>query len=63
MSSQNKPQSQAALLDQLAKLIPIANREGLYDAADYLTKVCNPVCPVSVCELPKGHEGPHDSKW
>jgi hypothetical protein len=32
----NKPQSQASLKDQLYALIALANREGLYDAADYL---------------------------
>jgi hypothetical protein len=32
----NKPQSQASLIEQLNALIPIANQEGLYDAADFL---------------------------
>jgi hypothetical protein len=36
MMSSNRPQSQASLQDQLRQLIVIANREGLYDAADYL---------------------------
>lgn len=31
-----KPQSQASLIEQLKALIPVANREGLYDAADFL---------------------------
>jgi hypothetical protein len=34
-----KPQSQESLLDQLKELIPIANKEGLYDAADYLSEL------------------------
>jgi len=29
-------QSQASLIDQLKALIPLANRAGLYDAADFL---------------------------
>lgn len=33
-----KPQSQESLNDQLAELVDIANREGLYDAADFITK-------------------------
>lgn len=32
-------QTQAPLNDQLAALIPIANKLGLYDAADYLQGV------------------------
>lgn len=58
-------QSQASLTDQLEKLIPLANQAGLYDAADYLTNVvkAQKTCPVGVCELEKGHTGPHDSKW
>lgn len=36
-------QSQASLTDQLKRLIPIANRQGLYDAADYLTEVVEQV--------------------
>jgi rubrerythrin len=32
----NKPQSQAAVTDQLCELIDLANREGLYDAADWI---------------------------
>lgn len=31
-------QSQASLIDQLRELVGIANREGLYDAADYLAR-------------------------
>lgn len=34
----NQPQSQAALDDQLRALIAVANKLGLYDAADYLSK-------------------------
>lgn len=30
------PQSQLSLQEQLRKLIVVANREGLYDAADYI---------------------------
>lgn len=33
-----KPQAQEALNDQLHKLIIVANRLGLYAAADYLKK-------------------------
>jgi hypothetical protein len=36
MASRRKPQVQYSLDQQLAELIPIANREGLYDAADFL---------------------------
>ena len=32
----NKPQSQASLLDQLKKLCVLANKEGLYDASDFV---------------------------
>lgn len=32
----NKAQSQASLTDQLQALIAVANKEGLYDAADFL---------------------------
>jgi hypothetical protein len=32
----SKPQSQASVLDQMEALWPIANREGLYDAADFI---------------------------
>lgn len=35
----NKSQHQGALVDQLAALIPIANKEGLYDASDYIANV------------------------
>lgn len=31
-----KPQSQAALADQLLELVQVANQNGLYDAADWL---------------------------
>lgn len=37
-SATDKPQSQASLTDQLQELRTIANREGLYDAADWLKK-------------------------
>lgn len=36
MTEANKPQSQASLYDQLKELRVIANKEGLYDAADFL---------------------------
>lgn len=32
----SKPQSQASLIEQLRALYVIANREGFYDAADFL---------------------------
>lgn len=32
----SKPQSQAALSDQLRELVKLANANGLYDAADYI---------------------------
>jgi hypothetical protein len=32
----NKPQRQDSLYDQLKDLIPLANKEGCYDAADYI---------------------------
>jgi len=35
-----RPQSQASTVDQLAELIPWANRLGLYDAADFLQTLC-----------------------
>jgi hypothetical protein len=35
-----QPQQQAAALDQLAALIPVTNRLGLYDAADALRIFC-----------------------
>lgn len=31
--------SQKSTIEQLIKLIPLANKAGLYDAADYLTEV------------------------
>lgn len=31
--------SQKSTIEQLNKLIPLANKAGLYDAADYLTEV------------------------
>ena len=31
------PQAQSSLMDQLLALIPVANKLGLYDAADFLT--------------------------
>ena len=33
------PQTQESLHDQLIKLIPFAIKLGLYDAADYLTRL------------------------
>ena len=33
---QDMPQDQRSLTDQLKALIPVANRQGLYDAADFL---------------------------
>ena len=33
-----QPQAQQSLTDQLQELIPVADRLGLYDAADYLRK-------------------------
>jgi hypothetical protein len=32
----NKPQHQGSLEDQLRELVHVANKEGLYDAADWL---------------------------
>jgi hypothetical protein len=37
-NGKNKPQRQDAVLDQLRDLIPVANREGCYDAADFLRR-------------------------
>ena len=37
-SFERPPQSQESLTDQLIELITVANREGLYDAADWITK-------------------------
>ena len=34
----NKPQRQDSLYDQLKDLIPLANQEGCYDAADFLRR-------------------------
>ena len=34
----NKPQSKSSLTDQLYELVEVANREGLYDAADFLNR-------------------------
>ena len=39
----SKPQSQESFYDQIKALIPIANREGLYDAADYLQEKVNEI--------------------
>jgi len=39
MSEQNKPQDQGPLNIQLQKLYIFANKEGLYDAADFIKKV------------------------
>jgi hypothetical protein len=33
------PQAQGSLTEQLQALVPVANKLGLYDAADYLTTV------------------------
>jgi hypothetical protein len=33
------PQAQNSLTDQLKELLPVANRLGLYDAADFLTTI------------------------
>lgn len=38
MPQANKPQAQDSLYAQMKRLIPIANREGLYDAADHLQR-------------------------
>lgn len=38
VEGKNKPQRQDAVLDQLRDLIPVANREGCYDAADFLRR-------------------------
>ena len=37
-SFERPPQSQESLTDQLIELITVANRAGLYDAADWITK-------------------------
>jgi hypothetical protein len=37
--SEQQPQRQDSLCEQLRDLIPIANRHGMYDAASYLTEV------------------------
>ena len=39
---QQHPQVQYSLSDQLRDLIPFAQRLGLYDAAEYLTRVSEP---------------------
>ena len=35
----NKPQRQDSLYAQLKDLIPLAQKEGCYDAADYLRRI------------------------
>jgi len=35
-----KPQDQRSVTDQLRTLVVIANREGLYDAADLIQRFC-----------------------
>lgn len=37
----NKPQKQYSLREQLNNLIDLANKEGLYDAADWVIKAIN----------------------
>jgi hypothetical protein len=37
--SKQKPQSQESLTKQLRKLIDLANKNGLYDAADYISRM------------------------
>lgn len=39
MKNKEKAQRQDSLTEQLRDLIPIAEREGMYDAADYLKRV------------------------
>ena len=60
-----KNQSQASLQEQLEALVHVANREGLYDASDWLAARVKEMktCPTGCCELERGHEGPHWSRW
>jgi len=39
----NKPQHQGSLVEQLKELYYIANKEGLYDAADYIEARLKPI--------------------
>lgn len=41
VTGESLPQRQDALLAQLNDLIPLANKMGCYDAADYLRKCVN----------------------
>lgn len=46
-ANQPKPQAQYSTSQQIKELILIANREGLYDAADFLRKAQQPKVPNS----------------